>query len=78
MLAYGCGPNTSKLVPHGLPGPRPGGRAPPVRLARLTSHQRDTKTARGQAAYGQNLAFGSLYSLTEYRPAGGTTPTASP
>ncbi|MGW8600401.1 LodA/GoxA family CTQ-dependent oxidase [Streptomyces sp. NPDC055893] len=41
----------------------------PVRVARLTLHQQDTE-ARGQAAYGENLAFNPWHSLPEHRPAG--------
>ncbi|MBL1101524.1 LodA/GoxA family CTQ-dependent oxidase [Streptomyces sp. 205] len=41
----------------------------PVRVARLTLHQQNTE-ARGQAAYGENLAFNPWHGLPEHRPAG--------
>ncbi|MFI1396220.1 LodA/GoxA family CTQ-dependent oxidase [Streptomyces sp. NPDC020681] len=39
----------------------------PVRVARLTLHQQDT-LARGQDAYGDNLAYNPWHSLPEHRP----------
>ena len=41
----------------------------PVRVARLTLHQQDI-TARGQEAYGDNLAYNPWHSLPEHRPIG--------
>ncbi|MFD5085229.1 LodA/GoxA family CTQ-dependent oxidase [Kitasatospora sp. NPDC058406] len=41
----------------------------PVRVARLTLHKQDVR-ARGQAAYGENLAFNPWHSLAEHRPVG--------
>lgn len=39
----------------------------PVKVARLTLQQQDI-TARGQAAYGENLALNPWHSLAEHRP----------
>ncbi|WP_435281188.1 LodA/GoxA family CTQ-dependent oxidase [Streptomyces koelreuteriae] len=41
----------------------------PVRVARLTLHQQDVR-ARGQDAYGENLAYNPWHSLAEHRPVG--------
>ncbi|MFF0416110.1 LodA/GoxA family CTQ-dependent oxidase [Kitasatospora sp. NPDC004745] len=41
----------------------------PVKVARLTLQQQDV-TARGQAAYGENLAYNPWHSLAEHRPVG--------
>ncbi|MFG3053483.1 LodA/GoxA family CTQ-dependent oxidase [Kitasatospora sp. NPDC048239] len=41
----------------------------PVRVARLTLHQQDVD-ARGQAAYGENLAYNPWHGLAEHRPVG--------
>ena len=41
----------------------------PVRVARLTLQKQDI-TARGQAAYGENLAYNPWHSLVEHRPVG--------
>ncbi|MEU3657421.1 LodA/GoxA family CTQ-dependent oxidase [Streptomyces sp. NPDC032161] len=41
----------------------------PVKVARLTLQQQDI-TARGQAAYGENLALNPWHSLAEHRPIG--------
>lgn len=41
----------------------------PVRVARLTLHQQDV-TARGQDAYGDNLAYNPWHCLAEHRPIG--------
>lgn len=41
----------------------------PVKVARLTLQQQDL-TARGQAAYGENLAYNPWHSLAEHRPVG--------
>ncbi|MFG3225538.1 LodA/GoxA family CTQ-dependent oxidase [Kitasatospora sp. NPDC048194] len=43
--------------------------SPPVRVARLTLPQQDV-SARGQAAYGENLAFNPWHCLAEHRPVG--------
>ncbi|MEU0104429.1 MULTISPECIES: LodA/GoxA family CTQ-dependent oxidase [unclassified Streptomyces] len=41
----------------------------PVRVARLTLHQQDVR-ARGQDAYGENLAYNPWHCLAEHRPVG--------
>lgn len=41
----------------------------PVKVARLTLQKQDI-TARGQAAYGENLAYNPWHSLVEHRPVG--------
>ncbi|WP_052707593.1 LodA/GoxA family CTQ-dependent oxidase [Streptomyces rubellomurinus] len=43
--------------------------SPPVKVARLTLPQQDV-TARGQAAYGENLSLNPWHALAEHRPVG--------